>query len=55
MTYRAILFDLDDTLYDLRSYWRGRLHEVIHTLLTRGYEILLKYFPDMRTAWRGCT
>ena len=22
----------------------------IHTLLTRGYEILLKYFPDMRTA-----
>jgi putative hydrolase of the HAD superfamily len=23
--YQAILFDLDDTLYDLRSYWRGRL------------------------------
>ena len=23
--YRAILFDLDDTLYDLRSYWRERL------------------------------
>jgi putative hydrolase of the HAD superfamily len=23
--YRAILFDLDDTLYDLRSYWRNRL------------------------------
>ncbi|HEX5691854.1 MAG TPA: HAD family hydrolase [Roseiflexaceae bacterium] len=23
--YQAILFDLDDTLYDLRSYWHGRL------------------------------
>jgi putative hydrolase of the HAD superfamily len=23
--YQAILFDLDDTLYDLRSYWRERL------------------------------
>ena len=33
MTYRAILFDLDDTLYDLRSYWRGRLHEAIHEVL----------------------
>src|SRR4029453_1017505 len=33
MTYRAILFDLDDTLYDLRSYWRGRLHEAIVDLL----------------------
>src|SRR5258705_4210 len=33
MTYRAILFDLDDTLYDLRSYWRRRLHKAIHELL----------------------
>jgi len=23
--YRAVLFDLDDTLYDLRAYWTGRL------------------------------
>src|SRR5215217_5009424 len=35
MTYRAILFDLDDTLYDLRSYWRGRLHEAIDDVLAR--------------------
>ena len=35
MTYRAILFDLDDTLYDLRSYWRGRLHEAIDEVLAR--------------------
>ncbi len=35
MIYRAILFDLDDTLYDLRSYWRGRLHEAIHAVLAR--------------------
>ena len=35
MTYRAILFDLDDTLYDLRSYWRGRLHEAIHAVIAR--------------------
>jgi HAD superfamily hydrolase (TIGR01509 family) len=35
MTYRAILFDLDDTLYDLRSYWRGRLHEAIEDVLAR--------------------
>jgi putative hydrolase of the HAD superfamily len=35
MTYRAILFDLDDTLYDLRSYWRGRLHEAIEEVLER--------------------
>jgi putative hydrolase of the HAD superfamily len=35
MTYRAILFDLDDTLYDLRSYWRARLHEAIHEVLAR--------------------
>jgi putative hydrolase of the HAD superfamily len=35
MTYRAILFDLDDTLYDLRSYWRGRLHEAIHDVMAR--------------------
>ena len=35
MTYQAILFDLDDTLYDLRSYWRGRLHEAIGEVLDR--------------------
>jgi HAD superfamily hydrolase (TIGR01549 family) len=35
MRYRAILFDLDDTLYDLRSYWRGRLHEAIEEVLAR--------------------
>src|SRR3954453_15152987 len=35
MTYRAILYDLDDTLYDLRSYWRGRLHEAIDDVLAR--------------------
>jgi putative hydrolase of the HAD superfamily len=35
MTYRAILFDLDDTLYDLRSYWHGRLHEAIHDVMAR--------------------
>jgi HAD superfamily hydrolase (TIGR01549 family) len=35
MTYQAILFDLDDTLYDVRSYWRGRLHEAIGAVLDR--------------------
>ncbi|MBK9713678.1 MAG: HAD family hydrolase [Kouleothrix sp.] len=34
MTYKAILFDLDDTLYDLRSYWRGRLHEALNSVLS---------------------
>lgn len=29
------MFDLDDTLYDLRSYWRGRLHEAIADVLAR--------------------
>ena len=33
MTYRAILFDLDDTLYDLRSYWRGRLQRALDDVL----------------------
>ena len=33
--YQAILFDLDDTLYDLRSYWRGRLHEALSMLGAR--------------------
>ena len=27
--YQAILFDLDDTLYDLRSYWHERLRLVL--------------------------
>jgi putative hydrolase of the HAD superfamily len=35
MTYRAILFDLDDTLYDLRSYWGGRLHQALDDVLVR--------------------
>ncbi|KPV54771.1 hypothetical protein SE17_01555 [Kouleothrix aurantiaca] len=35
MQYQAILFDLDDTLYDLRSYWRGRLHEALDAVLAR--------------------
>ena len=35
MIYRAILFDLDDTLYDLRSYWRGRLHGALDDVLTQ--------------------
>ncbi|HEX9370075.1 MAG TPA: HAD family hydrolase [Roseiflexaceae bacterium] len=32
MQYQAILFDLDDTLYDLRSYWRERLHEALDSV-----------------------
>lgn len=35
MSYQAILFDLDDTLYDLRSYWIGRLHEVFEDVVAR--------------------
>lgn len=35
MQYQAILFDLDDTLYDLRSYWRGRLSEALAEISTR--------------------
>ncbi|MFL5803745.1 MAG: HAD family hydrolase [Roseiflexaceae bacterium] len=33
--YRAILFDLDDTLYDLRSYWSGRLRLALDLVLPR--------------------
>jgi putative hydrolase of the HAD superfamily len=33
--YRAILFDLDDTLYDQRSYWRGRLWLALGVVRTR--------------------
>jgi 2-haloalkanoic acid dehalogenase type II len=33
--YRAILFDLDDTLYDLRSYWRERLRLALDLVRTR--------------------
>lgn len=33
--YRAILFDLDDTLYDLRSYWTGRLRRAFHAVAAR--------------------
>jgi HAD superfamily hydrolase (TIGR01509 family) len=35
MPYKAILFDLDDTLYDLRSYWRRRLGQALDDVLTR--------------------
>ena len=35
MPYNAILFDLDDTLYDLRSYWHGRLHEALDGIVER--------------------
>ena len=33
--YRAILFDLDDTLYDLRSYWRERLRLALELVRAR--------------------
>jgi 2-haloalkanoic acid dehalogenase type II len=33
--YRAILFDLDDTLYDLRSYWRERLRLALDVVRAR--------------------
>jgi putative hydrolase of the HAD superfamily len=33
--YRAILFDLDDTLYDLHSYWRERLRVALDVVLAR--------------------
>jgi putative hydrolase of the HAD superfamily len=33
--YRAILFDLDDTLYDLRSYWRERLRVALDLVQVR--------------------
>jgi len=35
MKYQAIFFDLDDTLYDLRSYWHGRLSEAFEEVLAR--------------------
>lgn len=34
-SYKAILFDLDDTLYDLRSYWTGRLQRAFATVSVR--------------------
>lgn len=33
--YRAILFDLDDTLYDLRAYWTGRLERAFTSVGAR--------------------
>ena len=33
--FRAILFDLDDTLYDLRSYWRERLRLALELVRAR--------------------
>jgi 2-haloalkanoic acid dehalogenase type II len=33
--YQAILFDLDDTLYDLRSYWSERLRLALEVVLAR--------------------
>lgn len=32
--YRAVLFDLDDTLYDLRAYWTGRLERAFTRVRT---------------------
>ena len=32
---RAILFDLDDTLYDYSGFWRGRLHRAVGDLAAR--------------------
>jgi len=32
--YRAILFDLDDTLYDLRSYRSERLRRALRPIVT---------------------
>lgn len=37
--YQAILFDLDDTLYDLRSYWSGRLR--------RAFAAVQKQYPHL--------
>src|SRR5262245_540979 len=33
--YRAILFDLENTLYDLRAYWHGRLRLALELVLPR--------------------
>jgi putative hydrolase of the HAD superfamily len=33
--YRAVLFDLDDTLYDLRTHWAGRLRLALAHVLAR--------------------
>jgi putative hydrolase of the HAD superfamily len=33
MAYRAILFDLDDTLYDYRAYWHAKLHHALDEIL----------------------
>lgn len=40
--YQAILFDLDDTLYDFRSFWTGRLE--------RGLAAVLAARPDLERA-----
>jgi HAD superfamily hydrolase (TIGR01549 family) len=34
-TLRAILFDLDDTLYDFGSFWKGRLQHAVGTVAAR--------------------
>jgi putative hydrolase of the HAD superfamily len=40
--YQAILFDLDDTLYDLRSYWTSRL--------TRAFDQAILHHPHLNKA-----
>ncbi|GAB4191143.1 MAG: hypothetical protein OHK0022_04660 [Roseiflexaceae bacterium] len=40
--YRAILFDLDDTLYDFRAFWTGRLE--------RGLAPVLAQHPELQRA-----
>lgn len=37
--YRAVLFDLDDTLYDLRAHWRARLSAALAAVLVRYPEL----------------
>jgi putative hydrolase of the HAD superfamily len=50
--YQAILFDLDDTLYDLRSYWRGRLGRALDSLRAQqpdlDRDVLLRSAMDER-------
>jgi putative hydrolase of the HAD superfamily len=46
--YQAILFDLDDTLYDLRSYWGGRLRRALGLVLPHYPH--LDHEPLVRTA-----